>query len=100
MSSEPFKNACAPGEAPTECHEKDFVSPAKAPRLFRFADRDWDRRRRGVPVALDVHEDLLRRKVQALRYPVDDPHVGLMRDEDVDVVEREAGLGDGFLRRV
>ena len=35
--------------------------------------------------------------MQALRDAVDDAHVGLMRDEDVDVVEREAGLGDGLL---
>src|SRR5205809_5981423 len=97
VGAEPLEDRSTPGEAAAESDQQNFVSSPEAPRRLGFAERDRDRGRRRVAVALDVHEDLLRREAQALRDPVDDPDVGLMRDQDVDVVEREPRLGDGFL---
>src|SRR6185369_11571208 len=51
-----------------------------------LVERDRDARRGRVPVAVDVHVRLLLREPQPLAHALDDAEVGLMRDEQVDLV--------------
>ena len=74
------------------------VSRTRSPVLTRpsphaFVERDRDRGGGGVAVAVDVLVDLRRVDLQALAHGVDDPLVGLVRDEEVDLLVREALLG-------
>src|SRR5439155_18585086 len=75
VRAEPLEHRGAPGESATERDEQHFVTATQAALVRGLSDRDRDRRGRGVPVALDVHEDLLHREVQSLRDTVDDPEV-------------------------
>src|SRR5439155_4268728 len=97
VGAEPLEDRSTPGEAAAETDQQNFVSSAEAPRRLGFAECDRDRGRRRVAVALDVQKDLLGWEAPALRYPGDDPDVGLMRYEDVDVVERGPGFSAGVV---
>ena len=52
--------------------------------------RQRNGRRRGVAVALDVDDDLLRRQAEPLGRRHDDSAVGLVGHEEIDVVRRDA----------
>ena len=76
---------------------KTRLSPSSIlPASLGLAERDRDRRRRGVAVAVEVDPDLVAGKVQPPRGRVDDARVRLVRDEHVDVGERQSGLADGL----
>ena len=72
------------------------LDPALADALV---ERDRDRGRRGVAVAVHVLVDLARVDLQPLADGVDDAQVGLVRDEEVDLLVREALLGQQLLSR-
>src|SRR5690242_6221612 len=74
-----------PGEAGAERDHQDLRPLAYAARLDHLVERDRDRRRRGVAVAVHAHVDLFHRDAGVLRRRLDDPDVGLVRDEQVDV---------------
>ena len=57
----------------------------------RVVERQRDRGRRGVGVPVDRHHDLLRRQAELAADRVDDPLVGLVRHQPVDVGRAEAG---------
>ena len=56
----------------------------------RLVERDRNRRRGGVAVAVDVHVDLVHRNAGVLGRRLDDADVRLVRDEQVDVAAVDA----------
>ena len=72
-------------EPGAERDQHDLVADVHAPLVDGLGQRDRHRRGRGVPVLVEVHEHPLHRQVEALGHRLDDPDVGLVRDEQVDV---------------
>src|SRR5712692_8143186 len=70
-----------------EQHELAFPEPARADRVVQ---RERDGRGRRVAEPLDVDDDLTRVDAELLGRRLDDPAVGLMRDEEIDVAGRPA----------
>lgn len=57
--------------------------------LSRFVEGDGNRRRRRVAIAVHVYVDLFHRDVRVLGRRLDDPDVGLVRNEQIDVCTGE-----------
>src|SRR5690242_7061970 len=96
----PPQQGGAPGESAAESddeHEIAALEPAGRDRLF---ERDVDRRGAGVAVPVDVHEDAVHRQVDALGGGLDDPQIGLMRNEQAHVLRREAVARQDALRAI
>ena len=73
-----------------------MTSPRDDPaRAHRLVESDRDRRGRGVPVAVDVDPATLRRDPEPLAHGVDDPLVGLVRNEPRDVAGGQPGVVPG-----
>ena len=68
------------------------------PLVDRLGQGDRHGRRGRVAVLVEVDEHAVHRQVQALGDGLDDPDVGLVRDEQVDVGRLEAGALDGRQR--
>src|SRR4030095_13256916 len=93
----PAKERGAPGEAAAEGrqeHEIAGAEPLGRPGLFH---RHVDGGGAGIAVAVHVDDDLLHGDLEALHRRLDDPEVGLMRDEEVEVVGGEAVAGEDAL---
>src|SRR5205809_175005 len=75
----------APGEAGAEGREADERARPDAPLLDGLVQRDRDRRRGRVAVALDVVEHLLLGQLEAHRHQLADTQVRLVRDQEVQV---------------
>src|SRR5207244_3186336 len=75
-----------PGDAPAESGAGHEGAPLHAPGHEGLLERDEDGCRTGVAVAVDVDEHALHRQAHALRGRLDDPEVGLVRDEQAHVV--------------
>ena len=90
----------SPGEPSTE-RRKQKRRTGFDPALFERLDhRDWNRCSRGVAVRGDVHVDLLRGETQSARRGIDDPNVGLVRYEQIDIVDAKTGCFENPCRRV
>ena len=63
------------------------------PSADRLVERERDRRGGGVAVAVDVDHHLRHRDARVLRRGLDDPEVGLVRHQQVDLVRGHAGAG-------
>ena len=88
--------ATAPDVNPAPNATITILSPTvDAALVDRLGERDRHRRGRGVAVLVEVHEHPLHRQVEALGHRLDDPDVGLVRDEQVDVAGRDPRLADG-----
>src|SRR5205823_4991872 len=68
--------------------------------LERLVERDWYGGRGGVPISVHVHVDLFHRDIGVLRRRLDDAHVRLMRDEQIDVLTGELGAVEGAIAGV
>jgi hypothetical protein len=66
----------------------------------RIGERERDRRRRCIAVAIDRSDDFLGRDAKFVRRTVDDPLVRLVRDEPIDIGSRIAGGFEGVLDHV
>src|SRR5688572_10568588 len=66
--------------------QQDQVSLLQASRLHRVVERQGNRRGRGVAVLVDVDNHLLLGHPDLLGGRQDDALVGLMRDEEVEIV--------------
>src|SRR5262245_57714268 len=89
----------APGEAAAHRLEHHQIAALDAAIGDRVGERQRNRCGRGVAVAVERKHDLFGRKAELASDAVDDPLVGLMRHEPVDVVRLEAGLLEGSLNR-
>src|SRR5439155_22331884 len=93
----PFDQRRAPREAgahPGHQHELARFQPSV---LHRVGKRKWDRPGRRVAVAVDVHDHLLPRDAELLGRVIHDPDVRLVRDVDVDLLNRAPALVEDSL---
>src|SRR5919108_437587 len=90
----PADDARAPDEPGAEGGQGDGGAGLQAPFLLGSSERERDRRGRRVGGAIDVDRDLLARQAELGRRGLDDPHVGLVGDEEVDVVDGAAGASE------
>src|SRR3954453_5317007 len=86
----PAQDRTAPRESGTEAGEEHEVTLLQAAVVGRLREDGRDRRRAGVPVAVDVHEGALRRDAEPVAGGFDDTDVGLVRREPGDAVNAEA----------
>src|SRR5205807_1461900 len=77
------EHAAAPAPPPAS-------TAAWSPRGSRLGQRDVDRRGAGIAVAIDVDEHLVHGQPHALAGRLDDAQVGLVRDEEIDVLGAQA----------
>src|SRR2546429_1292844 len=75
----------APGKASSEGGEEHKVPRLHASGCEGLLERDVDGRRPGIAVAVDVDEHAVHREADAPHGRLDDPEVGLMRDEQAQV---------------
>src|SRR3954447_24423096 len=95
----PFDQSGAPREPGSHSgHQHQLAGPEPAVR-GGVRKRERNRARGRVPVTVDVDDDLFVRDPELPRCVVDDAHVGLVRDVQVDVVDRLAALLQYRLRR-
>jgi len=76
------------------------VAGADPAVLDRLGQGERDRGGRGIGMLVDGDDDFLRRQMQALAHAVDDPPVGLVRHQPVDVALRQAIGGQRLLHRL
>src|SRR3954469_23342063 len=90
----PAHDARAPDEAGAERRQRDDRARLQAPVALRVGQGERDRGRRRIRDAVDVDHDLLRRKAELAAGGREDADVRLVGDEEVDVVDRQAGAAD------
>src|SRR6266568_8707071 len=81
----PSHHRAAPREPGAEGAEQEGHALLHGSVAQRLIERDRDRRRRRVPVLLDVPVELRHRQPEPLGHALDDAQVGLVRDHEVDV---------------
>src|SRR5688572_604110 len=96
----PTQKNRAPHEPRSERRQQHEVAVRDPPGARALVERDRDRGRRRVAEAFDVLVDLRSRNLQLLPDGVDDPLVRLVRDEEGDLLVREALLGEQLGRDV
>jgi hypothetical protein len=83
----PFDDRRAPGQAGAEDHHQDQVAALDFSRRNGLVQRNGHRRRRRVAVAVQIDEQLFRRGAEPFAHRVNDPAVGLMRNDAFDFRE-------------
>src|SRR3954447_22225932 len=78
----PLDDGRATRQARAERHEEDVVAVLHTARVYRLAEGDRNRGGRGIAVLLDVHEDLVGVKFQALGNGINDADICLVRDKE------------------
>src|SRR3954464_14989495 len=96
----PAHDARAPYEARAERRQGDDRARLQAAFALGLRERERDRRGRRVRDAVDVDHDLLGRKAELVARGREDPDVRLVGDEEVDVVDAQAGAGDRVAGRL
>src|SRR5256885_8366482 len=91
IADPPFHQRAAPGEAGAERAHQHTHARLEAAVGLGLRERDRDRRRGGVAVGGDAVDHPLERQAELLPDGGDDARVGLVIDEEVDVVGGEAG---------
>src|SRR5689334_12489712 len=92
-SCRPFDQSRAPREPGTHSGHQYEIARAEPAVGLRVRQRERDRARRGVAIAVDVDHGLLLRNAQLLTCMLDDAHIRLMRNVDVDVLDTAPALG-------
>ena len=95
----PFDQRGAPREACAHARQQHQLARFEPPVVGRVGQRERNRAGRGVPVPFDVDHGLLLGNPELAHSVIDDPDIGLVRDVDVDVVDRLPALGEDRLRR-
>src|SRR5258708_27312980 len=90
----------APGQHGAEGGGQEQVSWLDLAVEEELVEGDRDRARGGVAVALQVLEDGVAVEAEYVAGGVDDPDVGLVRDEPADVADLTSGLGQDVEGRV
>src|SRR5215217_4345905 len=96
----PAHDARAPDEARAEGRQRDDRAGLEAPVALGVGEGERDRGRRRVRDPVDVDHDLLGRQAELVAGGRQDPHVRLVGDEEVDVVDRQAGALDRLAGRL
>ena len=90
--SSPAPERGAPVEAGAEAGGQEQVAALDAPSRYELIEGDRDRAGRGIAVALEVFEDGIPVESEHVAGGVDDPHVGLVRDEPADARHLASGV--------
>src|SRR6056297_508882 len=81
-----FYQGRAPCEPAAESFEQHGVAALDSTRADGHVQRHGHRGRRGVAVNVDGHDDAIHRHIQLARGRLDDPEIGLVRNQPVEVV--------------
>ena len=95
----PLHQRRAPGEARAHAGHQHQVSFLEPPVRLRVRQGQRDRAGGSIAVPVDVNDHSLPRDAQLLRRVIHDPDVRLVRDVDVDLVDRDAAALEHGLRR-
>ncbi len=90
LSPSQFHGRCRPCQTCAEGHHNDPVAFAAAPHLARLIQRDRHAGRAGVPVFVDVDEDLLLGEPHLFGRGIDDALIDLVRHDQLHGVRRQA----------
>ena len=85
-----FHHRGAPGKAGAESIKQHDIARLDAPLALGFIQRHRYRCRRGIAVLIDIHDDLFHRYAQAFGQSNDDTFIGLMRNDQRNLVNRNA----------
>src|SRR3954454_11510969 len=96
----PAHDARAPDEAGAERRQRDDRAGLEPPVALGVGPRERDRGRRRVRDPVDVDHDLLGRQPELVAGGREDADVRLMGDEEIDVVDGQAGALDRLGRRL
>src|SRR5918998_6368151 len=96
----PGQDARAPDEAGAEGGDRDGRARLQPTFALGLMQRQRDRRAGRVGHRVDVDEDLLLGNAETPRSGLDDALVGLVDDEQVDLVDRELGAHERLVRRL
>ena len=95
----PAQHHRSPGDPATEGGEQDGGTGLHSPIADCVVERHRYRRSRGVAMVGDVEDDLLHRHAESITGRLNDPEVGLVRHDQVDIVDAEARLVEGSTHR-
>src|SRR6266516_129636 len=95
----PLQERRAPGKSRPKAGKQHVVSALHASVADRLFERERDGRARRVAVLVDVDRHAVERKADAARGGIDDAEVGLVRNPEVDLVERHP-RGLAYVRRL
>src|SRR5580704_9996467 len=86
----PFPEVCADGEPRPDGGEEHQIAFLEPSAFNGVAGGQRDGGGGGVPVAVNVDNHLVLAQAQAMGYSTDDPEVGLVGDQQLDVLGGEA----------
>lgn len=87
-----FHDSGSPGEAGAKSNESQMVAHFGSTLLQSFTESDGDRGGGGVAIPVDVHEYLLIRDAYIPSGAFDYARIGLVRDEEIDVLSGKVRL--------
>src|SRR5688572_11743228 len=90
QSTTPTQHARGGGHPATEADQEEQIPVLNPTVVEGVGERQWDRRRRRVPGAVEHDRGPVEWDPEALTGGVDDPDVGLVGDDHGDVVGRDA----------
>ena len=96
----PLDHRARPGEPAAEDDHQDVIAGFDAAGAICFIERDGNGGSGGVPVAIQIHEKTLHRNFHPIGDRFDDADICLVRDDAGDVVDRQAGFIERFLRGI
>ena len=93
----PLQKRGATGESGSDRREQEGVTLFQLPFTDGCHHREWNGARRGISVAIDVDDDLIKWHLQALSGRHDDSAIRLVRDEAIDISASLAILSEDTL---
>ncbi len=96
----PLDGGGGPGEACAEGDHDDFVATFDFSFAVGFIERDGDGRSGGVAVFVKIDEDAVVGDGEAVSDGIDDAEIGLVRDDEGDVLGAKLGAFDDGVGRV
>src|SRR5690606_34809426 len=92
----PLHEHGSPGQTGAEAAEKDRIAALDPAFPVRLVQSQRDTGRRGVAIAIQIVEDLVRIDAEVLDRRVDDPKIGLVEDDQIDVRQTETRAFEYF----
>ena len=81
----------SPGQAGTEAAQECQLALLQFALKVRLMKRQRDACCRGISVSVEVDDDLVWRNLEIFNRRIDDPRVGLMHDQKIDILEGVSG---------
>lgn len=90
----------SPVEACSEAAGQEEIASIDSIFFEKFVERDRDGSGGCIAIAFEIFEDAVAVESHDIACGMDDPDVGLMRDEPANVVDGHSGISEHILRRV